>query len=752
MAIPKKPECVMVIEADDLVAEDIALRIAKLGYSIAGIMHSVEEALDKISLFNPDLLIIDIKLTAEIAGIEAIQNTHLAARIPVIFLTTYSDHESIAPAVTAIASTYLQTPLNERELELKLEMTLLRHRVEEQNRLTQQTLEKRISEISQELDSTHLTLKHLQKFRDQSSMQRFSDALDDSADAIYLIDRVSMRFIDVNQTACERLGYSMDELLVMGPHDIKPYFNRQLLEREFDKIAATPDRFGIIYTFHKCKNNAVFPVEVRLRASEAEGRAIVVAIARDMTLHHQNEQALRQSEEQFRQITQNLQHVLWIRDIETEQVIYISNAFEKIWGRSVTQVYKRPRMLFADIHPEDRERITMSVQRMWKDQHDMDEEYRLLRGDGSIRWLWTRTFPIHNSGGQVYRIGGVTEDITARKDDEEKLRLSEEKFRLLFEGSPIGLGLVTQDYRIAEANPAFCNMLGYSRDEFRGKTLDEITHPDDRNNNQNNIEKLFNGASTGYSTEKRYLRKNGEPVWAKLHSAIIRDSQQRPLYGLGMIEDIDHLKLAEKLRLAREAAQKNALVREVHHRIKNHLQGVVGLMRQHAQNNGLCSSVIEKAISQINVVATIHGLQGKETGEDVALLQMLTAISHALKEFIPAQLASPISITGDLTLHLDRDESVPIALALNELMVNAAKHGSTPMEISLHCSNDHALIRIENQSSRTLAKIHPGSGLELVNALLQTEGVSFRYEYSDQRFLAEIILTPPVIQLHREVE
>jgi PAS domain S-box-containing protein len=352
----------------------------------------------------------------------------------------------------------------------------------------------------------------------------------------------------------------------------------------------------------------------------------------------------------------------------------------------------------------------------------------------------------------VYRIGGVTEDITARKDDEEKLRLSEEKFRLLFERSPIGLGLFSTDRHILEVNPAFSKMLGYSPDELIGKSIAEITHPDDENISTGIVRKLLENDTNSVTLEKRYLRKDGTAKWCKSIATMVLDQQQRPLFGLGMIEDIDQFKQAETLRLAREAAQKNALVREVHHRIKNHLQGVVGLMRQHAQNNGLCSSVIEKAISQINVVATIHGLQGKETGEDVDLLQMLSAISHALKEFIPAQLASPISITGDLTLHLDRDESVPIALALNELMVNAAKHGSTPMEISLHCSNDHALIRIENQSSQTLAKIHPGSGLELVNALLQTEGVSFRYEFSDQRFQAEIILTPPVIQLHREVE
>lgn len=762
MPSPQKSERILIVEDDNLVARHIALRLEELGYGVAGILARGEAALQQIEqmktgLTLPDLILMDIKLAGRIDGIEAARLIQLKANIPVVILTAYTDQELVKRALTTRPFAYLQIPLKDRELELTLELVLLRHRMEGKSRLTQQALEQRVAESSQALASTNQALQQLtnQRHRDQSSVQRFSDLLDVSADSIYLIDVTGMRFIDVNQTACAISGYSRDELLALGPQDIKPYFNRHMLEQEFSNIAATPDRFGIINTFHKNKNGRIYPVEIRLRATAAEGRAIVVAIARDMSLREQNEQALRQSEERFSQITQNIQQVLWMRDIETEQVVYISSAYEKIWGRSVTQVYRRPRMLFADIHPLDRERFSNTVQNMWKSKYDLDEEYRLLRGDGQICWLRTRTFPIRNDKGIVYRIGGVTEDITAHKEDEEKIHLSDEKFRLLFESSPIGLCLVTRDYRLAEVNPSFCNMLSYSQEELTGKTLNDITHPDDLNISLKNIDKLFSGEVTGYSREKRYLRKNGEILWCRLHSATILDQQQRPLFGLGMVEDIDQIKKAETLRLAREAAQKNALVREVHHRIKNHLQGVVGLMRQstqHIQNSSQFSSIIEEAITQINMVATIHGLQGKETGEDIDLLQMLTAISDSLNEFNPARFVSPLKVTGSVALTLNRDESVPIALALNELMVNAAKHGSSPMQISLQCSDDCAIICIENQSSQTMGQLHPGSGLELVHALLHTEGVAFSYEHINQHFLAKIVLTPPVIQLRRTTE
>ena len=475
-------------------------------------------------------------------------------------------------------------------------------------------------------------------------------------------------------------------------------------------------------------------------------------VARDMTKRYQIEEALRENEEQFHQITQNLQHVLWIRDLESEQIIYVSNAFEKIWGRSIEQVYTRPRMLFADVHPDDRERINSTVQKMWQGKHEMNEEYRLLRSDGQIRWLWTRTFPIRNNQGNIYRMGGVTEDITLRKEDEYQQRLSEEKFRMLFESSPIGLGLINHDYQLIEVNPAFCDMLDYSRDELTGKSINEITHPNDRDDTLKNAGSLFNGAITSFVGEKRYIRKGGESVWARLHGTIIRDRHQKPLYGLGMIENIDQLKQEDIMRSTRESAQKKALVREIHHRIKNNLQGVVGLMRQNAQKNNLCSDIMEEAIAQINVVATIHGLQGKESGDDIDLLQVLIATSQALIEFHPSSFSSPIKITGNLTLYLNRDESVPIALALNELMVNAAKHGDNPMEISLHCSRERAIIRIENKCSTLMTQLQPGLGLELVYALLQTDGIEYKYEHGPQYFFAEISLTTPIIQQQRNVK
>jgi len=118
--------------------------------------------------------------------------------------------------------------------------------------------------------------------RAQADLQRFRTALDASPDSVFIIDRDTMQFIDVNATACETLGYNRAELLAMGPHDIKPGFTRDTLQRKFDLIVASGET-GRIATNHRRKDGSVFPVEVFLHAVELEGRNMLVAMARDVT-------------------------------------------------------------------------------------------------------------------------------------------------------------------------------------------------------------------------------------------------------------------------------------------------------------------------------------------------------------------------------------------------------------------------------------------------------------------------------------
>ena len=140
----------------------------------------------------------------------------------------------------------------------------------------------------------------------------------------------------------------------------------------------------------------------------------------DVTTRKHAELARTESEVRFRQLAENMKEVFWLTNPEKQEMLYISPAYEAIWGHSCAELYANPRLWLEAIHPDDRERVleaALSRQALGT----YDEEYRIVRSDGSIRWIHDRAFPVRDESGNVYRIAGTAEDITERKESQERL-------------------------------------------------------------------------------------------------------------------------------------------------------------------------------------------------------------------------------------------------------------------------------------------------------------------------------------------
>jgi PAS domain S-box-containing protein len=158
-----------------------------------------------------------------------------------------------------------------------------------------------------------------------------------------------------------------------------------------------------------------------------EAAGYVNIYGRDITARKRAEDALRKSEARFRQMAENIREVFLLGSPDWNEVLYVSPAYEGIWGRSHQSLYEQPRSWLDAVAEEDRDRVIADLNR--RAAGDPAEprfpEFRVVRPDGSVRWVSARMFPIQNERGEVYRIAGICEDITERKRGEQMARQHE---------------------------------------------------------------------------------------------------------------------------------------------------------------------------------------------------------------------------------------------------------------------------------------------------------------------------------------
>ncbi len=138
--------------------------------------------------------------------------------------------------------------------------------------------------------------------------------------------------------------------------------------------------------------------------------------------HQQTREALEESEERFRQMAENIKEVFWMANAEGSRILYVSPVYEEIWGRNRESLYASPQSRLEAVHPSEREMVEAAYTPENLKNGNYDLEYRIVRPDGTLRWIRDRAFPVRKESGQVYRLTGIAEDITSRKEAQEKLR------------------------------------------------------------------------------------------------------------------------------------------------------------------------------------------------------------------------------------------------------------------------------------------------------------------------------------------
>jgi len=283
-----------------------------------------------------------------------------------------------------------------------------------------QWLRQVFAELHNSLQETEIAQKHLASALEQriaelelsnvklqtevKEHQQIADTIVKSiSDGILLVDlQGKVRF--TNPAAVKLFGKEPEDLL---DHD----FGEPIVVEETAELGINHPQRGLVIG------------EMRVAETSWQGASVYVVALRDITERRQAAIALRESEQRFRQLADNIEDIFWLFSLDSEQMLYVSPAYEQIVGYSCEDLLASPDKWIEAVHPEEQKIAIPDFDRQ-RLEESTTKEYRIVRSDGEIRWLYERTFPIYNQRGQVYRLAGIAEDVTARKLSDEQIRTS----------------------------------------------------------------------------------------------------------------------------------------------------------------------------------------------------------------------------------------------------------------------------------------------------------------------------------------
>jgi len=348
------------------------------------------------------------------------------------------------------------------------------------------------------------------------------------------------RFLDVNNAYCELIGYSRDELLKMDITDVEVF---EKAEETALHIARIQDFGGDRFeTRHRCKDGRVLDVEVSVNHVVA-GNGKLVVFVRDITNRKKMEQELKESEEKFAKVFRSSPQIIAVTTLEAGRFIEVNSSFTRITGYTVEEaIGKTAAELGLWVKPKDRSRLLKELK---TNNRIVNQESDFRTKSGEIR-TWLFSAELIDMGKKPHIIY-VTTDITERKHEEEKLRLSEEFNFSLLENSPNPISVINPDTSIRYVNLSFEKLTGFNsaevigliapypwwHEEFREKYVSLL------------MEDLKGGSSV---KEKQLQKKNGDSLWVEFNIATIKHNGEINYLVVNWVDITERKQAALKLQ------------------------------------------------------------------------------------------------------------------------------------------------------------------------------------------------------------
>jgi formate hydrogenlyase transcriptional activator len=426
----------------------------------------------------------------------------------------------------------------------------------------QKRMEKLLRKASQEL-----LVKVCEGERTIRELKLFRALVDQSNDAIEVVDPETLRFLDVNEKACAELGYSREELLSLGVLDIDPAVTPAAIMEIKDRLQTAGSL--VIESLHRRKDGITFPVEVSMKRVLLD-REYVVAISRDLTERKLAEARLQASQERYRAVHDRAPVGICWAESRTGRLLGVNPKYCEILGRTEEDLLSRNFQSLT--HPDDLAGNLEKLRQLREGELQHYEiEKRYLRPDGSIRWAEVEVVAMWAKGEEPAWHMAIVQDVTDRKQSEERLR----EYERVVEGLEEMIVVVDRDYRYIIANRAYLSYRGIEKAQAIGHRVDEVIGKEIFEKKlKPRLDECFQGKVVQFEMEYEFLMAGERHIFVSYFpiegptgvdriAAVVRDITEGKRAEEALRQNVTQLQqVTEELRLAKEKLAEEKLYLE----------------------------------------------------------------------------------------------------------------------------------------------------------------------------------------------